>query len=437
MPVALPQLEVSENRRFLQEANGAPFFYLADTAWCLFQRLTLEETETYLQDRAAKGFNVIQMVALGELDAQNRAGDAPFENNDPTKPVEAYWRHVDEVVKRTNELGMYAGLLPTWGDRWNKGAGTGPEIFTPDNARIYGKWLGKRYADAGIIWILGGDRAVETDTHRQIIFNMAEGLRDGDGGAHLRTFHPNGSTSSSAYFPNEPWLDFHMIQSGHCMNSLESFRYVSRDYELQPTKPTIDAEPCYEDHPRMNPDWTPAADGTYYGAREVRRAAYWAVFSGGCGQTYGAHPIWMMWDHGRPVVNKVRRSWREALGLPGSSQIRYLRELMLSLPYFSRIPATAEVVAAQPPEALDHIAATRDRDADGRATFVAIYFPRPLATTLNLSCLRDPGQVEATWFDPRTGQRSSCRLPIGPKIEIQPQHFPADLEDAVLLIVRK
>ncbi len=430
----LPHLKVSENRRFLQKTTNEPFFYLADTAWSLLQRLALEEIELYLQDRASKGFNVIQMVALGELDALNRAGVAPFDDYDPTKPIEEYWEHIDRVVQRTNELGMYAGFLPTWGDRWNKGPGVGPEIFTPINAGIYGEWLGRRYADAALIWILGGDRAVENDTHRQIIDAMAEGIRRGDDGVHLRTFHPRGSISSSAYFPNTKWLDFHMIQSGHCINSLESFRYVCLDYNLHPIKPTLDGEPCYEDHPCMNPDWTPLADGSYYGAWHVRRAAYWAVFSGACGHTYGAHPIWMMWDEGRPVVNRVRRTWKNALDLPGAAQVRHLRDLMLSLPYFRRIPATTEIVATQQMDPLDHVAATRDIDADGYASFVAVYFPRPLKVSLNLASLRDPAHVRAAWFDPRTGQREKCPLSLSPQLDIFPNDFPAGIEDAVLLL---
>ncbi|MFX7540918.1 DUF4038 domain-containing protein, partial [Acinetobacter baumannii] len=73
-------------------------------------------------------------------------------------PRNDYWDHVDEVVRMANERGIYIGMLPTWGDKWNKKWGVGPEIFTPESAERYGEWLGRRYRDAGIIWILGGDR---------------------------------------------------------------------------------------------------------------------------------------------------------------------------------------------------------------------------------------------------------------------------------------
>src|SRR3954452_7231976 len=93
-----PRLKVSENRRFLVKEDGSPFFYLGDTAWELFHRLDREEAERYLKDRAAKGFTVIQAVVLAELDglhSPNPYGHTPLEGDDPARPVEDYFKHVD------------------------------------------------------------------------------------------------------------------------------------------------------------------------------------------------------------------------------------------------------------------------------------------------------------------------------------------------------
>ena len=54
----LPQLRVSDNGHFLQYIDGTPFFYQGDTAWELFHRLTREEADRYLQNRADKGYNL-------------------------------------------------------------------------------------------------------------------------------------------------------------------------------------------------------------------------------------------------------------------------------------------------------------------------------------------------------------------------------------------
>jgi hypothetical protein len=224
-------LAISENRRYLVHDDGAPFFYLGDTAWELLHRCTLEESERYLADRAAKQFTVIQTVVLAELDGlhvPNRNGDRPLIDDDPAQPNEAYFAHVDAVVALAASLGLHIGLLPTWGDKWNQKWGVGPEIFTPENARTFGLFLGRRYAAAPIIWIVGGDRPIESEEHRLIVRAMAEGLRAGDGGAHLITMHTWGPHSTAEYVQEETWLDFHTCQSGHARNSA-NWRFIEND----------------------------------------------------------------------------------------------------------------------------------------------------------------------------------------------------------------
>ena len=178
----LPRLKISANHRFLIQQDGSPFFYLGDTAWELFHRLNREEADRYLENRARKGFTVIQAVALAELDGLNTPnayGHRPLIDNDPAKPDvkdgprNDYWDHVDYIVEQANARGLLIGLLPTWGDKWNKKWGAGGGSFTPENAAVYGEWLGRRYQDKALIWILGGDRPVETDQHREIIRAMA------------------------------------------------------------------------------------------------------------------------------------------------------------------------------------------------------------------------------------------------------------------------
>lgn len=68
----MQRLKISDNGRYLVTENGQPFFWMADTAWELFHRCKLlEEISCYLDNRRAKSFNVIQAVALPELDGLN------------------------------------------------------------------------------------------------------------------------------------------------------------------------------------------------------------------------------------------------------------------------------------------------------------------------------------------------------------------------------
>ncbi|HEY4967896.1 MAG TPA: DUF4038 domain-containing protein, partial [Puia sp.] len=107
------QIRVSPNGHFLTEKSGKPFFWLGDTDWELFHRLTREETIEFLNTRQKQGFNVIQAVALAEFEGlrtPNRYGDVPLVNFDPTKLAISpgndpsdnfqydYWDHVDFVI---------------------------------------------------------------------------------------------------------------------------------------------------------------------------------------------------------------------------------------------------------------------------------------------------------------------------------------------------
>ena len=176
----MQRLKISDNQRYLIHADETSFFYLGDTAWELFHRLDREEIDYYLQTRADQGYTVIQAVALAEfggLTEPNPYGETPLRGNDPAQPNEAYFEHVDWAINRAEALGLYVALLPTWGDKWNRAWGEGPEIFTPENARVYGEFLGRRYQDKPIIWVLGGDRAIESDAHLAIY--RADGGRRG------------------------------------------------------------------------------------------------------------------------------------------------------------------------------------------------------------------------------------------------------------------
>ncbi len=393
-------LKVSANGRFLIHADGTPFFYLGDTAWELFHRLTLDETERYLEDRRQKGFTVIQAVVLAELDGlktPNAEGELPLRNNDPAQPNEAYFKHVDAVVASAQSKGMYIGMLPTWADkvfvRENK-----PVIFNAENARVYGRYLGSRYKDApNIIWILGGDRPAQGV--EPVWRAMAQGLKEGDGGRHLKTFHPSGHRSSGEWLHNEDWLDFNMMQSGHREKDLPNYDMITADYNRQPVKPVFDGEPRYDDHPVMGrPMDQPAI---WFDEFDSRQAAYWALFAGAFGHTYGVHPIWQMYAPGRPVVNRARHYWYEDLDLPGAFQMGHVRRLLESRPFLTRVPDQSILV--DPGSGAGHLQASRGVD------YLFVY--SPFAKPFQIRGGKISGKrVKAWWYDPREGKATAIGL---------------------------
>lgn len=429
----LPRLKVSDDGHRLITESGAPFFWMADTAWELFHRLSLEEASRYLTNRAAKGFNVIQAVALAEfggLTEPNAQGHRPLLGNDPQKPDEGYFGDVDAVVARANSLGLYIGFLPTWGDKWNKKWGQGPEIFNPQNAEAYGQWLGRRYRDAALVWILGGDRPVESESQREILRAMARGLRAGDGGAHLITFHPTGGAGSRQALPNEPWLDFHLRQNGHSLEFTGHYDQTRADYDPSPAKPVIDGEPIYEGHPvSFN-----AQKFGHSVAADVRRAFYWDVFSGACGHTYGHHSVWQMSAPGREPINSPLMSWSDALDEPGATQVCLGRRLMESRPQAGRIPDNA-VLAANPIPTLIPGAGTRRYAAtrDSSGAYAMIYAPVGRGFKVRMSAVTGPA-VKAWWFNPRNGETTALgEFPNTGEREFTPPN-PGELLDWVLVL---
>ncbi|HBY64403.1 MAG TPA: hypothetical protein DEH78_31670 [Solibacterales bacterium] len=395
---ALPGLVVSPDKRFLQTTEGKPFLYLADTAWELFHRLNREEADVYLRDRARKGFTVIQAVVLAELgglDVPNPYGHLPLEDRDPTKPVEAYFAHVDHIVDRAAALGLRMAMLPTWGRYWSRRDPKLPTIFNADNARVYGRYLGKRYREKPIIWVLGGDEDARTPGERAVIDAMAEGLAEG-GSKHLRTFHPRGPGQSSLHLNDAPWLDFHMSQSSHAARDHDNGLFIEFDRALTPVRPTLDAEPRYErvavgfyfrDYNRLE----------RFDDYDVRQAAYWALLAGACGHTYGHSSIWQMYRRGTAGAIFPDTTWQESLDHPGATQVGYIRRLFESRAWQKLVPDQA-MVKSGPMSGGAKVRAARASDG----SFAFIYTPRGEAFTLDRSFFKG-AVIRESWWDPRYG----------------------------------
>lgn len=403
----MERIVVHPGQRMLMTDSGQPFFWMGDTAWELFHRCTREQIEMYLENRARKGFTVIQAVALTELDGlrtPNVYGELPLVDLDPEKPNEAYFELVDFTIAKAAEKGLYIALLPTWGDKVMLLWGKGPVVFHPENARAYGHWLAERYKNANnVIWVLGGDRPPIKDDGdwRPVWRGMAAGIREVLGEKALLTYHNFGDPNleiGARVIHAESWSDMVMIQSGHSAAEIATWEQIDALYHLEPPKPVIDSEICYEDHPIAPwPTWEPA--NGYFRDYEVRKQLYRSVFAGAPGVSYGHHHVWQMWDYDRAVQNNgfELRPWYAALDRPGAFQVRHLVDLMLSHEPFARIPDQG-MILSDAGEAGSHMRATRDI----HGSYAMVYLPNANQTvTLDMRSLQKP--YEVNWYDPRTG----------------------------------
>jgi len=395
-------LKVSENGRFLVKDDGSPFFWLADTGWELMHRLNRKEAEHYLRNRAGKKFTVVQAVILSEINGltvPNKEGQLPLANFDPTRPNEKYFELVDFVVAKAAEFDLYMGLLPTWGAHVEDKPGIFDNkfIFTEANAEAYGRFLGNRYKNThNVVWILGGDRPASGN---EPIWNaMAKGLNEGSEGRHLISYHPMGQQTSSTWFHNSDWLDFNILQSGHQRFSDNVYSRVSNDYALLPPKPVLNGEPAYED---INEWFNPA--NPRYTDYEVRKYAYWSVFAGAFGHTYGNNNIWQMYHPGVDPVIYARLPWYEALEQPGAGQMKHLRNLIESRPFLSRIPDQSLATVENYEFASDHVQVTRDGTAGQKdATYIMAYLPMSRDLQLKTEVIQGK-ELFIWWYSPVTG----------------------------------
>lgn len=426
MPIisASQGLKVSENGRYLTR-DGNPFVWIGDTAWELFHKLDSEEATVYLENRRSKKFSIIQAVILAELDGlrkPNPYGAVPLHNLDPTQPNEKYFEHVDYIVKKAADLGLVMGLLPTWGDKLaTNNPGAGPVVFTPENAVVFGEFLGNRYREYPVVWILGGDRNIDSEDNYLIWEAMAKGIRKGDRGEHLITYHPRGTFTSSYWLHDEPWLDFNMYQSGHVEHFHKVYEFAEREYLLQPPKPFIDGEPPYEDialkfwdymdFSKYSDQRVPAGvldesgiikktehfgDG-FFDDYDVRIHAYWNFLAGACGYTYGNNAVWQMFKKGGEIAIPALTDWREALDRPGAEDMAHVRALFESRPLSKLVPDQSIIYGINPKNQ-NHIRAAKANDG----SYLLVYLAQGQTVQVMMNNLADQ-KGTAWWFNPREG----------------------------------
>jgi hypothetical protein len=389
---ATQRLKVSSNGRFLVQANGKEFFWMGDTNWRLY-KLTENQINEYLDDRKSKKFNVIQGPVLLHADDGIESTNAYGETNtDPSNPNEAWFQHIDYIVDAANDRGMYVALTVTWGDLWD-------HFSSNSQARNFGRWLGERYKnDTNVIWIVAGEYIIQ-GTGSSIVNRwhyLGLGLHEGSSNKNLISIHGSfqeGRQSSSVKLHNKTWLDFNMVhssQSGDSGSGADNWNLITTDWKETPVKPTLDSEANYEQFGGWD-------------AFGVRRRAYWSVFAGAFGHTYGANGVWQSYRGGDDGTEGAPQdTWDAALDYPGAADMRYLRRLIESRPMSGRKPSQSTVIGDKG-GVPNRIQVTRG--ASGR--YVMIYVPEAgKQFTVNMDRISG-SKAKAWWFNPRNGKVTS------------------------------
>lgn len=395
-------VEVAPNGRYLQHADGTPFFWLADTAWNGALLSDKKDWDTYLSDRQNKHFTAIQLVATQWRTAyQNPEGQVAYEGGDSLKIHPEFFQRLDARIDAVNAHNLLAAPVMLWS--------LGDPSYTPgklptDQATKLAKYIEARYGGNNVLWILAGDENYKPQRvdHWKAIGQAVFGKRQ-----HAPvTLHPQGMHWPFDPFADEDWLDVLIYQSGHGDHS-NSLAWIhsgppSKKWKQAPARPIINAEPPYEDHVAYQSKQP-------HTAYNIRRAAYWSLLNAPtAGVSYGAHGVWSWETKPNTPLNHggsgIAKPWHEAMQLPGSTNMGYLAQLMTSIDWWTLQPNNTILKSPSgKQDPAQHVSVSSSAAGD----LLVAYLPVGGEVVLDTSLI--PAVKKFTWFDPRTGQRTSAK----------------------------
>ena len=397
-------IRISPNARHFVDQSGNPLFWLGDTQWELFRLFNADAALRILKNRQARGFNAILIMLLGvdtsHFGEQPRAfytnleDEKPWIDNDPLRPNERYFQHVDTMIRLGEQTGQtfVVGVYHQWQ----------VEIITQQKARAWAHWVGQRYRDVpNLIWSM---YPKATDEFVPVCREIAAGLQEGDGGTHLICVHPDPSVASSSFIHSEEWLAFNMIQT--CIDYDKIYEAVTADYCRTPVKPVVMAEGGYE--------------GIEFDKRQtphhIRKQAYWTQLAGGY-HVYGHNDSW-----------KTPMDWEQWIDAPGAMHLQLFREIITSIDeWWNMIPDPSIFISGS---GSGYSFNAVSRSAAGR--WILAYLSEPSTVSIRLDAITAGSEAHAHWLDPTSGDRK----PAGVFATKGPQSFtsPQGWEDALLLI---
>jgi len=392
---SLNYLKIHQGSHFNQGSKS--FFWLGDAYnGLLFQ--TEDKITNFLTTRAHQGFNVIQGVSLfkktrGEWQ-KDGLGNKPFVDGKLTVD-NRYLENASKVAIQANKLGIYVALTPL----------EPLQLDNYDTLDLYnlGINLGKYFGDfKNVLWVVAYDAAGIVNPYK--VKALAKGLKLGSKGLQLISVMPNAKSTSALgkymssdgssglyYYHTEEWMSFNMLNSQQGKN-FKNYNLVSGNYNLTPAKPTIEA--CYACDASLSMSQT--EDTNLITDYDLRKGAYWAVFSGASGFGYC-----------QTMLNE--NTWdgtTEKLKTKTTEQLVFLKNLMLSRPLLERVPDQSIISKYRDTSKayLQDFRAIRDlSNKFYRSSYLMVYYPYSASIDINTTYI-DSKFLNIYWFNPSNGK---------------------------------
>jgi hypothetical protein len=412
-------LKVSDNRRHLVYGDGTPFLWMGDTAWAGPQRANDEEWATYLADRAAKRFTVIQVGPASEwAGPTDRQGQKPFTDKTCSQWNPAYWQSFERKIQRANEAGLVVLLVGLMEPVHRYPDATHACLFARNIvARLFGNF---------VIFSPSFD-----SEFMPLANEVGRAAREATA-VHLITQHPGTPwntptpTFSDKYY-DEPYLDIAAVQTGHNAGHLDwcahhAIEWILHLYRHNPPKPVINLEAMYD-----------AQGEKGWRALDARSLGWRSWLSGASGYTYGAGDLPPKVPKGSGAIWKWVTEpekydyWKKALQWKSAFQMQYLHDFLVTLEWWRLAPAH-DLIRNQPKDVTRRMVLAKTAAGD-----VAVaYLPNNDAIEIDVSAF--PAPLRGRWFDPVKGGYTA----MAGRVENQgTRHFtPPAQGDWVLLLER-
>ena len=323
---------LAESRRALVHADGTPLLVVADTAWAMPWRATVDDVRVYARDRQRKGFNAVLLMSvqpdMRAVGPRGRNVDEGFEVGFEDLPdgqlrrIDVdYFRYFDAITAVLLEHGITPVLQPVFhGFGW-KGLDVAGPVVPPEDYARYCRYLVARYGARPAVYLVGADGA---GTEPQIEAGGREVQRsDAYGqptGIHYRPHARNDAHQSA------DWLDFQWCQTGHEAEHVPE--RLADMWRNQPAKAIMNGEPTYEHSGRLG-----KGAGWWQG-----HEAWSNLCAGGVmGVAYGAGSLWQWLVRAdepghEPYFRAAGAGWREALDFEGSRYVGLVGTILAGLP---------------------------------------------------------------------------------------------------------
>jgi Protein of unknown function (DUF4038)/Putative collagen-binding domain of a collagenase len=354
---------------------------VGDAAWSAIAQLSITDMDTYLADRASRGFNCV-LVNLFEhyfsTNAPNNIdNDSPFTGTVFQSGLGSnYMTRADYFITKAQSLGIYVLFdisylgYPGTEEGWDTEIGAA----STGQMQTIGEALGQRYVDYdNIIWVIGGDN-VNTGFMTKLAA-LANGVLNYDT-RHFFTTHEHSPEVASTNNGSQSWFGINNMYDQYPTAP----SIMDDAYAYSPTLPFFQIEGWYENEHSTT-------------AQNLRAEEYWAILEGSCGFIFGNSPIWKFaYDGG---------DWGAALSSQGSQDQARMGTFFNSL-----------VWQTLAPDSISHNVLTAGYGTRGSEDFApcgyaadgnlaVIYMPSNRTMTIDMS--KFSGTITARWFDPTDG----------------------------------